>query len=440
MKNVCCAAIALSMCAGGVTAAGETPTLTEPNHGHVVNVAHIYYNLATGEQVVTLLNAGQDAAAGIDPHESGAQSIGTSTPIWSSISGTTCPNGGSTTSSYFVVDDNAGSTTYSTGFGVADWGDIATDSVVDMVHVDWVSGHNDVDLNSDGIGDGVVGLGGQWTYWDVDNGPRADNAIRLPLISFVFQDLPGNISGDGSVTGYSADIDLAGAFSSSLTFEIGTTDHDSQGAAFFNDNVDTDGDGIGDGIPVAVADRNGDGLPDADIDGDGLFDWAWTVQFFQPGTHDYDGDGVLDGDLADSMKPIGVEFGSPAGVAVDNGDGTWTWQIDPSPDDAGTGAEDAYARVDDFSYASSVLWFGGFSCQPGAHRPRADFAVQLLGPRAKGSCPIDLNGDGVINFFDISLFIEYVSTQDPRGDLNHDGQVDFFDIVLFLQLIAIGCY
>jgi hypothetical protein len=433
--------LSLGVCAGGLVgvASADEPLVTmEPNRGRVIQAAHIYYNIATGEQIVTRLDGAR--TNGKDrPQSEGLEGPSglSSGPIWSSLSGTQCPDPG-TTSFFFVVDDNAGTSSLATGFGVADWGDIATDSVVDMVHVDWITGHADTDIDSDGIGDGVVGLGGRWTYWDVDNGPRADYCIRLPLISFEFVNLPGNTFGDGFLFGYSADIDLAGSFSNSLTFEIGDSDGDLQGAAFGNNNVDTNSDGIGDGVGVAAVDRNFDGLPDADIDGDGLFDWAWTVRFYQPGTHDFDGDGVLDGDFADSMKPIGISFGSPEGTAIDNGDGTWTWEIDPNPSDAGTGAEDAYARIGDFSYVGSISWFGGFSCEPGNHRPRADFEAQLIGPGGGGICRPDLNGDGVLNFFDVSQLI-LVWGDFPDCDYNGDGECNFFDISEFMADFVSGC-
>jgi len=82
----------------------------------------------------------------------------------------------------------------------------------------------------------------------------------MPLISLTFQNLPGDLDPSADiVAAYTADIDLGGTFSSSMTFEIGTTDHDSQGAVFFNDDVDTNSDGIGDGHPAPPLASDGDG-------------------------------------------------------------------------------------------------------------------------------------------------------------------------------------
>lgn len=45
----------------------------------------------------------------------------------------------------------------------------------------------------------------------------------------------------------------------------------------------------------------------------------------------------------------------------------------------------------------------------------------------------------VLDFFDISAFLEYFSTGDIRADLNSDGVFDFFDISAFLSEYAAGC-
>lgn len=55
------------------------------------------------------------------------------------------------------------------------------------------------------------------------------------------------------------------------------------------------------------------------------------------------------------------------------------------------------------------------------------------------TCPADLNGDLIINFFDISLFLEAFVAFDPDVDLNGDGIWNFFDISVFLQLFDSDC-
>lgn len=52
--------------------------------------------------------------------------------------------------------------------------------------------------------------------------------------------------------------------------------------------------------------------------------------------------------------------------------------------------------------------------------------------------PADLNGDGNLDFFDISLFLSALSTQDPIADFNNDGQWNFFDVSAFLTAFNNG--
>jgi hypothetical protein len=55
------------------------------------------------------------------------------------------------------------------------------------------------------------------------------------------------------------------------------------------------------------------------------------------------------------------------------------------------------------------------------------------------SCPADLTGDGVLNFFDVSAFLNAFGAQDPIADLNNDGLYNFFDVSDFLNLFSLGC-
>jgi len=431
--------LALCLVAGGlsgVSLGAQPPTTLSPSSGQVTQASHIYYNIMTGERVVTILGDGQT-----QPTDTGS-----SQPVWSSLVQNPCEAAGYTTEYFFALDNNAGTSSLATGATLLDWGDISVDTVVDCVRINWVSGHRDVDVDSDGVGDGVVGLGGQWTWWDADNGRSLQSCTRLPLITFTLADLPGNIFDDGQLTNYTVDVDLVGSFSSLLTFEIGDSDGDLQGAAFGHNNVDTNSDGIGDGVSVANADRDFDGLLDSDLDGDGLFDWAWNVRFYQPGTADLDGDGVIDGDINDSFLPIGVSFAVGEGNAVDNGDGTWTWVRDTGVSDAANGQEDAFAMFappfggpgGDILYAG-FFWFGGFACEEEGYTPPASFLHRLYGPHTDIFCTADMTGDGVLNFFDISAFLTAFANEDPAADFSPDGVFNFFDISAFLAAFAAGC-
>lgn len=56
-----------------------------------------------------------------------------------------------------------------------------------------------------------------------------------------------------------------------------------------------------------------------------------------------------------------------------------------------------------------------------------------------GGCPADYNGDGSVDFFDISAFLAGFSSNDPAADITGDAQWDFFDISAFLSNYAAGC-
>jgi hypothetical protein len=423
----------LAALSSGAMGQGDAGT----HRGIVRTQGHIYYNLITGERIVTTLGDGQTSPA----------DTGTTQSIWSSNVEAVCAdaNGGFQTQYFFSIWD-PDSTTYAAASALLDHGDIATDTVVDCFRINWVVEHPDTDTDFDSIGDGVAGLAGEWAIWDADNGRAENRSTRLPLIVLRFDDLPGNVAGPGFLSGYTLDVDLSGASGSSdLTFEIGDSDGDCQVASFCNSDVD-----YGDGTsgPIALGDRDGDGMLDSDLDGDGLFDWSWSVRFFQPGTIDTDGDGVIDGVPAPSGSDVvGIAFGAPDGSAVDNGDGTWAWNIDTTGADAGTGQEDHAAIYEPIGPGGALVHTtdmgGNFSCdgvpisQGGnGYTPPAMFSFQLFGGGCDLCCPVDLNGDGQVNFFDVSLFIQ---AYNAGADYNGDGETNFFDVSHFIQDFNAGC-
>ncbi len=54
-------------------------------------------------------------------------------------------------------------------------------------------------------------------------------------------------------------------------------------------------------------------------------------------------------------------------------------------------------------------------------------------------CAADLNGDCVLDFFDISEFLTAFGAMDTIADFNDDGNFDFFDISAFLTEFSAGC-
>ncbi len=54
-------------------------------------------------------------------------------------------------------------------------------------------------------------------------------------------------------------------------------------------------------------------------------------------------------------------------------------------------------------------------------------------------CPADLNGDGALNFFDVSDFLSAFGMMDSAADFNGDGALNFFDVSAFLEAFGDGC-
>ena len=55
------------------------------------------------------------------------------------------------------------------------------------------------------------------------------------------------------------------------------------------------------------------------------------------------------------------------------------------------------------------------------------------------TCVADFNGDGSLNFFDVSMFLVAFNEQDPIADLQSDGSFNFFDVAAFLTSFQAGC-
>jgi len=55
------------------------------------------------------------------------------------------------------------------------------------------------------------------------------------------------------------------------------------------------------------------------------------------------------------------------------------------------------------------------------------------------TCVADFNGDGTLDFFDISAFVASFVAMEPSADLNGDGLINFFDVSAFVSAYASGC-
>ncbi len=428
----------------GSAAANSDPIKLDPTAANIHHAGHIYFNIATGEKITTIIDTGdfQSPAGATAGRE-----------IWIADTGAQCADQGFSTEYFFGLDDPYLSSPNTLGSVCFDWGDIAPDTVVDMVQVHWVSDHADTDTDSDSIADGIEGFAATWTYWDAMNGrsPQLD-CIALTLIQFRLENLPGEYPEDtAALSMWTADIDLGASFGSSLTFEIGDTDSDLQGASVHNPRLD-------------LNDFDSDSISDLDPDNDGLADWGWSIQFIQPGVVDLDnadGDDDIhtgrDGDLA-ALATAGIVFGSPTpGHAELDSAGDWVWVADGPT--AGV-TEDAFALATTDNPDGSgpmtiagTFFFGGLNCvadpTTSQYTPAAHFQAVLYGGECV--CIVDFAGnpdgspDGQLNFLDVSAFLAAFAQQDPAADFagNPDGSPDglfnFADISSYLAEFSAGC-
>jgi FG-GAP repeat len=60
-------------------------------------------------------------------------------------------------------------------------------------------------------------------------------------------------------------------------------------------------------------------------------------------------------------------------------------------------------------------------------------------PIPPGICEPDLTGDGILDFFDVQLFLNLYAAGEVRADFAFDGVFDFFDVQEFLNLYSAGC-
>ena len=66
--------------------------------------------------------------------------------------------------------------------------------------------------------------------------------------------------------------------------------------------------------------------------------------------------------------------------------------------------------------------------------------VWVATPVTTPDCPADITGDGIVNFFDLTNFVDFLISNDPRADLAEPfGVINFFDMAAYLDLFNQGC-
>lgn len=82
---------------------------------------------------------------------------------------------------------------------------------------------------------------------------------------------------------------------------------------------------------------------------------------------------------------------------------------------------------------------GGLLGSRGAGGLIASVQVRPVVPAEEPECRVDLNDDGVVDFFDMLEFLEAFSQGNPIADWNGDTLFDFFDLLGFLGAYEEGC-
>ncbi len=142
---------------------------------------------------------------------------------------------------------------------------------------------------------------------------------------------------------------------------------------------------------------------------------------------------VLDGNLVTLWIEGGGGIGSDVVNSTrldDSGAEVWSTQVASDP---------AYrARLASAVSGQQIIaaWqIGDFGVADiEAHNLNEDGTLGVI-----ADCPADLTGDGMVNFFDVSAFLNAFNAMDPVADFTGDGVLNFFDISLFLQAYNAGC-
>jgi len=391
--------------------------------------AHIFYNLATGEKVATSLNA--PALRDITyPGET----------VWVADNDAPCAAFGQSGGTSVILDnpnDYFGTgAAPKTGIMMLDWGDVPADTVIDCVQFAYGTAIEDTDSNSDGTGDGVDGFGATWSFYDGANGFGEVCNLVNGLISFTLTNLPGQLDGPGGFSTYLITVDLDDDSENPLSFEIGDTDSDQQSASTHNPNF-------------FGLDSDSDGIPDNDVDENGLADFGYAIRYIQPGSIDIDnadGDNDpatgIDGDpLRQDATAVPLAHYRGTTIEIDNGDGTNSYEIIPSDGPNAYGAEDVWDEYDSAGFYDASYWMGGFTCDDpddGTVNPFGQIAITMYGPSSFVDCG-DYTGDGILDIFDVFAYLDLFNAGDLAADYTGDGILDVFDVFGFLDVFNTGC-
>jgi len=80
-----------------------------------------------------------------------------------------------------------------------------------------------------------------------------------------------------------------------------------------------------------------------------------------------------------------------------------------------------------------------FTLSPQSIAFDASIALTINALGSPPACAADLTGDGVLDFFDVSAFLNAYNAMDPAADFDGNGVFNFFDVSGFLNAFNAGC-
>lgn len=208
---------------------------------------------------------------------------------------------------------------------------------------------------------------------------------------------------------------------------------DSQFYSYFGNDITSDEHQIIIGAPNAL---DPDDFPPTWVGAAYVFefdgtDWVQTQQLTAP-------DGDANDWFGSSVHVVGDRLlvgadQKAAAYLYERIDGQWQFssKIQPSGVIPESGGVHTFAMGTDHILFSEFIGINSGSPAGGAYL----FELNC----ESSSCPADLNGDGMLNFFDVTAFIVAFNTQDPLADFNADGEYNFFDVPIFIAAFQAGC-
>jgi serralysin len=92
-----------------------------------------------------------------------------------------------------------------------------------------------------------------------------------------------------------------------------------------------------------------------------------------------------------------------------------------------------------FDVETSGVYYAIVSAATNTNNVQRYQVAIFTAPLPPAACPADLNEDGNLDFFDVSLFLSAYNNNQPAADFDGNGSWDFFDVSAFLNAFNAGC-